>query len=149
MSLFSVTEMQSRDAADAYLLIRIVAPGIAPEQWADFVTARPVQAPLLVLKTCDGGVFGFASYRIVAQGGAPVMLVDNFATLEVSAAARGRRHLTAALEHRAAELGARALVQPVGGEGAPLRNHVALDADTEAIGAWLAAAADPGSRAAH
>ncbi|MFV0623668.1 hypothetical protein ACBY01_06620 [Sphingomonas sp. ac-8] len=149
MPLFSVTEMQPRDAAEAYLLVRIVAPAVSPERWADFVTTRPAGMPLLVLQTCDGGVFGVASYRIVAHGDGRVMLVDTFVTLEVSAAGRGRRHLTAALEQRAAELGAHALVQPIPGDG-PLRNHVALDADTAPIGGWTAhTAADLQPRAAH
>lgn len=133
MSYFSVAPLEPGEAEQAYAMVRTLAPEVPPRLWSAFVASCRERGELLALRGPDGGIFGLASYRIDdrARRG-PVLLVDNFVTVELSRAAPGRQLLAAALERIAAEHGCGEIRQlfacggPPDEDGPALRNHLAL-----------------------
>lgn len=130
MSYLSVAEMTPGEGDSAYALVRMLDPGIAPACWSAFVEARRADGGILLLRAIDGPALGLASWREVedAEEGS-LLLVENFVTLELSAAAPGRRLLAGAIETLARERGCCGIRGTPGGPGssaAALRNHLAI-----------------------
>jgi len=134
MSNFSIAALRADEQALAYALVRTLAPELSADCWRAFLNAHAARGGgVLVLRGRAGGLFGLASYRAEEwRPSGPILLIENFITIELSAAAPGRKLLTEALSRIAAENGCEAVRQSVGclpghvGPPGAMRNHLMI-----------------------
>lgn len=126
---FDVAELAAERLDEAYPLVRS-ARGASAAQWRDFVAAlRTAGGGLLAASAADGRIHGVAAWRpcfCLVDGN--VLVVDLVAAMEISAPARVRPALCAALSRLGRERACGALLflkpggRTIGAEaGAPLR----------------------------
>lgn len=133
MSIFSTTSVGAGDVASLFALVRTFAPETAPQDWAAAAATQLAAGGILGLRGAGGDFLGMAAWRVAtAPDGARELCIDSFVTIEINAAAPGRRCLAEALATLGAERGCTRLRQVIGCRPdapaglAALHNHLTL-----------------------